>query len=332
MNRRADTMTGIAAALGIILLILDSKTALAGAQSGVELCIRTVIPSLFPFFLFSILLTTSLMGRRIPFLRPVCRLCRIPEGAESILIAGFLGGYPVGAQCVSQAYSAEQLTHADARRLLGFCNNCGPAFLFGMAAALFTEWWVPWALWGIHIFSALCVGMLIPGQAESCSVQSKATVSPVQALNQSVRIMAGVCGWVVIFRVLLSFLDRWFLWYLPVEAQVAISGLLELSNGCVALYNIGETGLRFILCAGFLGFGGLCVTMQTYSVVLSGVDRSLYFPGKVLHCCISLILASIVQGCRMPLLLIMPVIICVPLALFLRKTQKRGRNPHSIVV
>ena len=103
MNRRADTWTGIVAAIGISLLILDSKTALAGAQSGVELCIRTVIPSLFPFFLFSILLTTSLMGRRIRILRPLCRLCRIPEGAESILIAGCLGGYPVGAQCVSQA-------------------------------------------------------------------------------------------------------------------------------------------------------------------------------------------------------------------------------------
>lgn len=163
MIRRADTLTGIAAATGIALLILDSKTALAGAQSGVELCIRTVIPSLFPFFLFSILLTTSLIGRRIPILRPVCRLCRIPGGAESILIAGFLGGYPVGAQCVSQAYRAGQLSHRDARRMLGFCNNCGPAFLFGMAAALFREWWAPWSLWGIHIFSALCVGVLIPG-------------------------------------------------------------------------------------------------------------------------------------------------------------------------
>jgi len=75
-------LTGIAAALGIALLILDSKTALIGAQEGVTMCIQTVIPSLFPFFLFSILLTTSLMGRQIKLLTPICRLCRIPEGAE----------------------------------------------------------------------------------------------------------------------------------------------------------------------------------------------------------------------------------------------------------
>lgn len=332
MNRRTDTWTGIVAAIGISLLILDSKTALAGAQSGVELCIRTVIPSLFPFFLFSILLTTSLMGRRIRILRPLCRLCRIPDGAESILIAGFLGGYPVGAQCVSQAYDAGHLPHADAQRLLGFCNNCGPAFLFGMAGALFSQWWAPWALWGIHVISSLCVGVMIPGKAGVCSVHRKTTVSPVQALNQSVRIMAGVCGWVVIFRVIISFLDRWFLWYLPIEAQVAISGLLELSNGCVALYRISDTNLRFILCAGILGFGGICVTMQTRSVVSARLNQRLYFPGKILHCCISLVLASLLQGAAMPLLLITSVIVGILAVLSLRKTQKRSRNLQPVVV
>ena len=332
MNRRANTITGIAAAIGIALLILDSKSALAGAQSGVELCIRTVIPSLFPFFLFSILLTTSLVGHRIPFLRPIRRLCQIPEGAESLLIAGFLGGYPVGAQCVSQAFASGQLTHADARRLLAFCSHCGPAFLFGMAATLFSEWWAPWALWGIHIVSALCVGALIPGKAGSCSMQIRATLSPVQALNRSVRIMAGVCGWVVIFRVLITFLDRWIFWYLPAEAQTALIGLLELSNGCLALYRIEDISLRFILCAGFLGFGGLCVTMQTHSVVTNGLDSSLYFPGKVLHCCISLIFAGLVQGCRVPMLLIIPLLIGVPCALFLRKIQKRGGNLQTVGV
>ena len=215
MKRRADHLTGTAAAVGVALLILDSKTALEGAQEGVAMCIQTVIPSLFPFFLLSILLTTSLMGRRLRVLRPVCRLCRIPEGAASILIAGFLGGYPVGAQCVSQAFEAGQLSSDDAKRLLGFCNNCGPAFLFGMSAALFPQWWAPWLLWVIHIVSALLVGILIPGSAQICATSAPQSVSPVEALDRAVRIMAGVCGWVIMFRILITFSQRWFLWYLP---------------------------------------------------------------------------------------------------------------------
>lgn len=331
MSRRADLITGIASATGIALLILDSKTALAGAQQGVALCIQTVIPSLFPFFLFSILLTSSLMGRQIPLLRPLCRWCRIPEGAQSILIAGFLGGYPVGAQCISQALDIGQLSPNDAKRLLGFCNNCGPAFLFGMAASLFEAWYAPWILWGIHIVSALCVGAIIPGRPQKCTTLGKSVISPVQALTQSVRIMAGVCGWVVLFRVLIAFLNRWVLWYPAIEYQVTISGLLELSNGCVALHELSDWKLRFILCAGFLGFGGLCVTMQTLSVASSKLDKRLYFPGKVLHGCISLCLACIIQMDHWYILLsALTVGICF--AVILRKKQKNSRIMQPIGV
>lgn len=325
MNRRADIITGIASATGIALLILDSKAALTGAQHGVELCIQTVIPSLFPFFLFSILLTSSLMGRQLTILRPISRFCRIPEGAESILIAGFLGGYPVGAQCISRALDANQLSSSDARRLLGFCNNCGPAFLFGMAGALFENWWTPWLLWLIHIIGALCVGAIIPGRPVKCRAQYMSAVSPVHALTKSVHIMAGVCGWVVLFRVLITFLNRWILWYLPPECQVAISGLLELSNGCVGLYELKSLSLRFILCAGFLGFGGLCVTMQTLSVVSEKLDKRLYFPGKALHCCISLCLACIVQGNHC-IIMFSSLTIGVIIAVFIRKLQNKCGN------
>lgn len=332
MKRRADHLTGIAAALGVALLILDSKTALIGAQEGVSMCIQTVIPSLFPFFLFSILLTTSLMGRRIRLLNPICRLCRIPSGAESILIAGFLGGYPVGAQCVSQAFEAGQLSHRDARRLLGFCSNCGPAFLFGMAAAMFNQWWVPWVLWLIHIASAVLVGILIPGAPDPCSPAERQRVSAVEALNRSLRIMAGVCGWVIMFRILITFIQRWFLWYVPPICQVAFSGLMELSNGCIALGEVQNISLRFVLCSGFLAFGGLCVTMQTLSVTSPRLDKSLYFPGKVLQCCISLALASVVQGLSEPIVLFISVLVGGTMAVFLRKIQNRGRNSLPVGV
>lgn len=332
MNRHADHFTGIAAAIGVALLILDSKTALIGAQEGVSMCIQTVIPSLFPFFLFSILLTTSLMGRKMNILYPLCRLCRIPLGAEPILIAGFLGGYPVGAQCVSQAFEAGHITSREARRMLGFCSNCGPAFLFGMAAVMFDKWWVPWLLWLIHITSALLVGAMIPGTLSTCTSSNTGRASVVEALDRAVRIMAGVCGWVIMFRVLITFAQRWFLWIIPVEYQVVFSGIMELSNGCIALSDIQDETIRFILCSGFLAFGGICVTMQTYSVISPRLDRSLYFPGKILQCCISLVLASLVQGAWRPKILFGAALIGLTMVVLLRKTQKRGSNFMAHVV
>ena len=37
------------AGLGLLILILDGGTAIEGVRTGINICIRTLIPSLFPF-------------------------------------------------------------------------------------------------------------------------------------------------------------------------------------------------------------------------------------------------------------------------------------------
>ena len=39
------------AGIGFLVLIFDSRLAVEGARAGLDLCIRTVIPSLFPFLI-----------------------------------------------------------------------------------------------------------------------------------------------------------------------------------------------------------------------------------------------------------------------------------------
>ena len=52
--------------------------------------------------------------------------------------------------------------------------------------------------------------------------------------------MATVCGWVELFRVLLAFLKRWIFWILPAAVHVAVTGILELSNGCCELLSVAD--------------------------------------------------------------------------------------------
>lgn len=294
--KRSGVYSGTAAAAAMLLLILDSKTALLGAVEGIDLCIRTVIPSLFPFFVLSSILTGSLIGRNFPFLRPLGRLTGIPAGGESILLTGLLGGYPIGIRSISQALRQNSLRSADARRMAAFCNNAGPSFIFGIAAAMFPKPWMAWALWGIHIASALFVGWLLPsGSVDKIRQPASEPPSIAAAVPAAAKTMAAVCGWVVLFRVILAFLDRWFLWLLPVEAQVILIGVLELTNGCCSLGSIDNTGLRFAACSGMLALGGLCVAMQT-AAVGEGIDLSLYFPGKILQCVVSILLALVIQS------------------------------------
>lgn len=300
MKRCAPRLTGFFAFFGMAVLILDAKTALSGAQEGVALCLRTVIPSLFPFFVLSAMLTGSLLGRRIPLLGCLGRLCGVPEGGESLLLTGLLGGYPVGAQAVAQAYRQGALTRADGARLLGFCSNAGPSFIFGMLMPLFTTPRAAWALWGVHILSALTVGTLLPGKRRSTVVLTAGSPPTLpRALEQAARAMAGVCAWVVVFRVLLAVLNRWCFWLLPTPARLLLTGALELTNGCCALSDASGDALRFLLAAVMLGFGGLCVGMQTASVT-GELGLGLYSPGKVMQAVISLLLAGAVQYALFP--------------------------------
>ncbi len=283
------------AGLAMFVIILDGKTAVQSAATGIELCIRTVIPSLFPFFILSGILSSVIAGQDIPPLRFLGRLCKIPRGSESILILGFLAGYPVGAQLIAQSYRDGRLSLQTARRMLCFCNNAGPAFIFGLVSTMFSSPAAPWLLWLIHILSGLLVGLLLPAtELIPCRLKRHETTSLPKAMEKAIRTTATVCGWVVIFRIILGFCTRWFLWRLPVALQVLLSGLLELSNGCVRLSEVSSEGLRFVIAGILLSAGGLCVTMQTVSVSQS-VFSGKYFLGKGLQIVFSALLALPIQ-------------------------------------
>ncbi len=318
----SKTGTLCIAAFSMVILILDTKTALNSALLGMEVCLKSVLPSLFPFFFLSAIINDRLLGANVALIKPVASFCKIQSGGESLLLLGLIGGYPVGATCIQNAHRTGALSKDQADRMLAFCNNAGPAFLFGMLMPVFMNVTSVWALWFIHILSALIVGALIPkGKEGSVTVSHTPSLTPSQAMQSSLRSIGVVCGWVVLFRIIIGFFDRWFLWWVPQSVQVLICGLLELSNGCLSLSSISCLGIRFIYASIFLSFGGVCVCMQTSSVI-GNLSMKTYLAGKALQTAISFILASIAQlflfpNDHMPLSISISIaailIICIPL-------------------
>lgn len=266
----------------MLVLILDGQTAVSGAREGVNLCIQSVIPSLFPFFVLSSLLTASFMGTTLPMLRPIGKLLGIPAGCESLLIPTYLGGYPAGAKCIAEAYGQKQLSRENAQRLLRFCNNCGPSFLFGILGNVFPHPWMLWALWGIQIAGSVLIARIYPSHPETVDFLPSRKPSIQDSLSSSITILGAVCGWVILFRILIAFLQKWVLWYFPPAVQIFAMGLLELSNGCCGLSAVTDLRLRFLLCNLMLSFGGICVTMQTASAIGS-LPMGPYLIGKILQ-------------------------------------------------
>lgn len=307
---------------GILILILDGKTALSGAAEGIELCLRTVIPALFPFIVLSSVFlscATAFPWKETAF----STVFRFPQGEGFLTLPCFLGGYPVGAQSVCNAYREGRLRKDTAQRLLAFSNNAGPSFVFGVVGQMFPKAWLPWALWGIHIAGALAAARCVSNEDSAPHSIRQPVQLKEDLMLGSVRTMGVICGWVILFRVIITFLDRWFLWCLPENLRIALIGLLELSNGCCELSKIADIRVRFVLCSGMLAAGGLCVTAQTASVT-KGLSLRYYFLGKIIQILVSLVISfGIMYQTVLPLLFLL-------FLFFLnscRTGKKRGGNP-----
>lgn len=320
-------------ALCMLLLILDTKTAVNGAAEAVELCIRVLIPSLLPFFLVSVLLTNLLSGSS-NIMRPIGTLLKIPQGAESLFLVGMLGGYPVGAQVICQAAENGSLDKRDASRMMAFCNNAGPAFLFGVISTQFPNMIYTWLIWAILVLSAILTAVIFPGgSTKGIAIHNVKHITLTQAMEKSVTALSGVCAWVIIFRVILAFLERWFLWMLPTAPHVAIQMLLELANGSIALNEIQNIGLRFFVCTAGLSVGGFCVLLQTMSVNGTlGIGK--YIPGKLIQTGISLLLSIpmiyIVNDGISPLYMVAILLCFAPVIVILSHFRKKHQNKYGI--
>ena len=310
------------ASIAMVILILDTKTAVSGMAEGIDICLQTLIPSLFPFMLLSCILRTSLHS--MPFLRKLCRFIPIPAGTESIFLIGLLGGYPVGAQCIGRAVQDGHISRENGERMLAFCNNAGPAFIFGLGIQLFHGIGYCWWLWFIHVISAIMVGLMTPLQEKDATHPPQTESISVQtALQISLRTMALVCGWVILFRVVLAFCQRWFLWLLPRWSQLLFCGILELSNGCCGLASIDSVSARFILFSVLIGFGGCCVAMQTQSVC-EGMRMRWYLCGKFIQAIFSLLLSTAVISREMRLYSLLAfTLVCTTGYICSKRIQKR---------
>lgn len=285
----------LAALLAAALLLLHPEAAAEAVRSGLTLCFRTVVPSLFPFFAVTALLldlglADCLQGFFSPLMGPVFRM----RGAGALpLLTGLLGGYPTGAKTAASLFQQGQLSRQEAELLLGFCDNCGPAFLLGYVGAgvLGSPRLGLW-LFCIHTLSALLTGMLLSRLVPDRGPRLLRSNLPVKASSFPQALTAAVsgalsstlniCAFVVLFQVLAALLASW--------AAGPVLGALEMVSGVAAL-KPGPAG--FITAAAIVGWGGLSVHCQALSATApAGLSFHWHWVGKALQAALSAALAA----------------------------------------
>ncbi len=268
------------------------------------LCYRTVIPSLFPFFVLSgLLLSSGFAERCAGWLSVIMKPLFNVGGAGALsLVIGLISGYPMGAKVTAELYKNGNISKTEAERLLPFCNNSGPLFVIGaVGAGMFGNGKVGMFLYAVHAICALLVGICFRfygGQSQRMtgsvvSRQTTAEKSFATVVAAGIDSVLMVCGYILLFSAIMACLLPFAEAFLPQEWLLVIRGITEVTSGCFGLVRSGfPARLMVSMVAGLLGFGGLCVMMQAKGM-LQGTDICFktYIRGKVLHGVFSALIA-----------------------------------------
>ena len=304
--------------LGAGLLLAFPKETSAYALEGVEMCFRSVIPSLFPFFVLTALFRERAMPLRLgKLLTPVFRRCfRLGGAGGSVLLLGLVSGYPVGAAAASALYRSGGCGKEEAQRLLILANNCGPAFLLGILGRTGPAF----LLLAVHIAVTLWLAVLLgalPGPPPREEISEVSPV-PLSAAFSSAVLQAGssvlaVCAYVILFSVPVRFLPE----------HPLLRGILELTAGLSALDGFSPENAA--VAAFLLGWGGLSVCAQVLRHAgEAGLSAAPYLAGRFLHGVVS----ALAAWCcfTRPLLLIPLVLTGSAAAILVKRGGKQRRS------
>lgn len=220
-----------------ICLVVFSSSNLTATKNGLTLWATCVVPSLFPFFVITNLLShtkvVSVIGKLLDkFMRP---LFNVPGIGGFAFVMGLISGYPVGAKIVADFREKGLVTQDEGERLLAFTNNSGPLFILSsVGIALFGDAKTGLLLLGTHILACITVGIILArfskrnrfensydtiknkferkNDSQSCNSENITFKNLGEVLtssiNSSISTILMIGGFVVIFSVIISILNQ----------------------------------------------------------------------------------------------------------------------------
>ena len=147
-----------------ICLVVFSRTNLSAATNGLTLWATCVVPSLFPFFVITNLLShtkiVTFTGKLLDkLMRPIFN---VPGIGGFAFVMGLISGYPVGAKVVSDFRENGLVSKDEGERMLAFTNNSGPLFILSsVGIGLFCDTKTGLLLLCTHILSCITVGIIL---------------------------------------------------------------------------------------------------------------------------------------------------------------------------
>ena len=303
-----------------VFLVIFSNSNLSAAKNGLILWANSIVPSLFPFFVATELLSHTKLTYYLnkvlnKFMKPLFNVCG--EGSFA-LIMGIISGYPIGAKIAANFRENNICSKEECERLLSFTNNSGPLFIIGtVGISMFGNSTIGFLLLITHLLASITVGIIFrfwkykvkynysnssyyKNLNENISFSNLGGIIG-NSISSSINTLLLIGGFVVLFSVIISILETsnlldvlsncikplFSLLNIPNEfATGFISGILELTNGLNIISNIAskKLSINIIVASFILGLGGFSILLQVWSTIAK-TDLSIkpYILGKLLH-------------------------------------------------
>ena len=288
--RRAFDTAAFATLTALIVLIIISKDAKAGALDGIRLCEGTVIPSLLPILIICNLITVSRAKNAIERFtgKIFTTVFGLEKSATAALLLGLIGGYPTGAVLAHSLYKSGEISGDTAKRLMRCCFCGGAGFIItAVGAACYKSVKAGIALFLSSVLSSFICALIFRGKRSVNTSQKAALYKPpdyVEAftlsVEKAVRALAVMSANIILFSALAK----------TVKIPRPLVPLFEITNGICAPDNM----LPLPECAFFLSFGGLCVHLQIIGYLKEmGVKYLDFLAGRLICSALSYALCRI---------------------------------------
>ena len=277
----------------VFLLILCAfpKPVSQSVADSLSVCIKSVIPSLFPFVVCSNIIIKNPGSMNNPVFLVISRFFNISPVSVWAFIPGILCGFPVGGKIALDLYSENLISEKEKDRLLVFCNNSGPGFIIGMVGStLFNSLKTGIILYLCHILASVTYGFITRlYSGPLCISKEKNKENPklslsrlvTDSIKQGMESMINITGVICFFSSLIAVFDL-----IPIMSSYKFKGLiygmLEITNGIkIITHSPVLHEIKICMSAFLLSFSGISVFMQlkTFSDKINTAD---YLKGKLL--------------------------------------------------
>ncbi len=263
-------LTALGLSAAACLLLAYPAALSTGINRGLAVCSSVIIPTLYPFMLLSGLLADSSLCRRPG--RLTIRLTRwlfgLPGCCGPAILLSLVGGYPAGALAIGRLRRQGLLTREQVRRMSLFCVGGGPGFIIGtVGSGLLGSTRAGVLLFAAHTAVSLLLGVWLSRghRQEIIPAPTAAAIAPrpvAGLMEDTCRALLAMCGFVLVASIALCLFEAlglphrlYTLSGVPTGAwSAALSALLEVSSGCIALAGSGELApLWLSLCLSWCG-------------------------------------------------------------------------------